>query len=375
MISLQSIALLVISYVVIPRLTFLPQSIHSILIIFGPFILPRLFQLFNTSRTASRSLPVQPTPAKVQGALNLLFLSAVVCIVLSLPQFGPENIFVKTSSRLQIETNTLFARLQTHRALDDADELLRDKFSTLPTNKLRYLVFGPDTLVNCLWCAKADQSSERNYFYYSLPKLATAHLAHLVVLGLCTSSLIGPEGSRFRIHATIAGLAMVASEAWYLGSYDIKQNIQAKTLQDIEFVHWKLRMYRYIAFALVDAGLGTVLWLTSTNRWLARPQSMAQRLEATAKEAEDTVNKTRALGLISNSVNRDQKLRAVREDYWRTEGQVMAETIQDEEVVGHINNALAKLDMTSLEEKVGGIADDIVSAVDGLRTSQILTSE
>ena len=74
-------------------------------------------------------------------------------------------------------------------------------------------------------------------------------------------------------------------------------------------------------------------------------------------------------------MNRDQKLRAVREDYWHTEGQVMAETIQDEEVVGHINNALAKLDMTSLEERVGGIADGIVSAVDGLRTSQILTSE
>ncbi|PVI00617.1 hypothetical protein DM02DRAFT_387282 [Periconia macrospinosa] len=375
MISLQSIALLVISYVVIPRLTFLPPALHSVLIIFGPFLLPKVFQLFDTSRAASRSLPVQPTPAKVQRALNLLFLSAVVCIVLSLPQFGPENIFAKTGSRLQIEANTLFSRLRTQRELGDADELLREKFSSLPTNKLRYVVYGPDTLLNCIWCAKADEGSDRNYFYYNLPKLATTHLAHLIVLGLCTSSLIGSEGSRFRTHATIAGLVLFASEAWYLGSYDINQNKQAKTLQDIDFVHWRLRMFRYISFALVDATLGVVLWLTSTNRWLAKPLSMAQRLESTAKDAEETVNKLRALGLISNSVNRDQTLRVVREEYWRTEGQVMAETIQDEEVVGHINNALGRLDMKGLEERVGSVADGIVSAIDGLRASQVLTSE
>lgn len=375
MISVQSIVLLILSYVVIPRLTFLPQGIHSILIIFGPFVLPRILQLFTTQRAVARSLPVQPTPVRVQRALNVLFVSVAVCIALSLPQFAPENVFAVTNSRLQIDPNTLLARLRSQRELSEADELLRDRFTALPTNKLRYVVFGPDTLLNCLWCLKGEENNERNYFLYSLPKLATPHLAHLVVLGLCTSSLIGSEGSRFRIHATIAGLALVASEAWYLGSYDIKQNMKAKTLQDVEFVHWQLRMFRYIGFALVDAALGVVLWLTSTNRWLAKPQSMAQRLESSAKDAEETVNKMRALGLISNSVNRDQTLRAVREEYWRTEGQVMSETVQDEEVVGHINNALGRLDMKGLEERVGGVADGIVSAIDGLQTSRVLASE
>lgn len=62
MFNWQSILLLIISYVVIPRLTFLPKNVHSLLILFGPFLLPRLLNMFNTARATSRSVPVRPTP-------------------------------------------------------------------------------------------------------------------------------------------------------------------------------------------------------------------------------------------------------------------------------------------------------------------------
>jgi hypothetical protein len=373
MFNWQNGMLLLLSYVIIPRLTFLPSSVHTLLVIFGPFLLNRLISAFNTSRAVSRSVPVRPPPPKVTRALKLLFVSTAVCLALSLPQFAPENVFARTESRLQIEAKVLFARLRQLRPRTDEDQALLDKFSVNPRNKLLYAQFGPDTLLNCIWCATNNGPDDtKNYFIYSIPKILAPHLAHLAVLGLATSSFIGPEGSRFRIHATIVGLFIVVAELYYLGTFDFAQNARAKTLREVEFVHWRLRMVRYIAFAAVDAMLGAVLWLTSTNRWLAKPPSMAERLESTTKQAEETVHKLRALGLLTNSINRQSALRGVREEYWRTEGQYMAAAVQEEEVSAEINKALMKLDMGMVEARTGEVADSIMSAIDGLRTSQSL---
>jgi hypothetical protein len=369
MFNVRSIILMVISYVVIPRLTFLPKSVHSLLILFGPFLLPRVVDWINTARATSRSVPVRPTPPRVQNALNLLFVSAVVCIVLSLSRFAPENIFLTTQSHIRTETSVLFARLRHLRDLTGDDDALRAKFASV-RNKLLYLTYGPDTLLNCVWCSSADGNDQQNYFLYSLPKLATPHVFQLLVLGLATSSLVGAEGSRFRTHATIAGVSMLVVEAWYMSTYDITTNKRASFVRDLDSAFWRVRFLRYISFAVVDIALGIVLWATSTNRWLAKPVSLAERIETTTRQAEETVNKMRALGLLTNSVNRDAALRGVREEYWRTEGQVMAETVQDEAVTEQINKAISKMDFSALEGRVGEVADGILKGIDGLRAAQ-----
>ncbi|KAF2441748.1 hypothetical protein P171DRAFT_365848 [Karstenula rhodostoma CBS 690.94] len=375
MFNWQNIVLLVLSYVVIPRLTFLPSSLHTLLIVFGPFLLPRIINLFNTSRAASRSVPVRPVPTNVQRVLNLLFASAVTFFVLSLPRFAEENIFLKTQSRWQIEPNVLLTRLRLLRDLTPADEVLREKFTVNNANKMLYFAFGPDTLLNCVWCIAADGSnSTRNYFLYALPKLLTPHIAHLAVLGIATSSMVGPEGTRFRTHATIAGLALLVTETWYLGTYDPAVNKRHKVLENVDFAHWRIRVLRYVAFALVDFALAGTLYLTSTNRWLARPEPIANRLESTTKVAEETLHKLRALGLLENSINRDPGLRQVREEYWRTEGQVMSEAVAAPEVTEKINAAIERMDFGALEGKVGEVADGILSAIDGLRSSQVLSA-
>ncbi|KAF2035333.1 hypothetical protein EK21DRAFT_96605 [Setomelanomma holmii] len=371
MFNVRAIVLLVISYVVIPRLTFLPKNIHTLLIIFGPFLIPRCLDWINVARATSRSVPVRPAPPKVKNALNLLFISAVVCLVLSLNNFAPENIFLKTQSHIRTETGVLFSRLRHLRALTPGDEALRVKFAS-PRNKLLYLTYGPDTLLNCIWCSSADTNDQQNYFLYSLPKLATPHIAQLLVLGLATSSLVGAEGSRFRTHATIAGILTFVVEAWYMGTYDLSSNKRARSVKDIDSVYWRIRFLRYITFAIVDIALGFVLWATSTNRWLAKPISIAERLETTTRTAEETLNKMRALGLLSNSVNRDSALRGVREEYWRTEGQVMAETIQDAEVTETINECISKMDLGALEGRVGEVADGILKGIDGLRGPHVV---
>ncbi|KAL6707900.1 hypothetical protein ACN47E_003574 [Coniothyrium glycines] len=371
MFSLRAIVLLVVSYVVIPRLTFLPKSVHSLLIVFGPFLLPRLVDWINTARASSRSLPVQPAPARVKHALNLLFVSAVVCLGLSLSRFAPENIFLQTQSHIRTETSVLFARLKHLRPLDDTDNLLRTKLGYSARNKLLYLAFGPDALLNCVWCSSADGNDQHNYFLYSLPKMAIPHIFQLGVLGLATSSLVGREGSRFRTHATIAGLLSLVVEAWYMGTYDIMANKRAKFLQDIDSAYWRVRFLRYITFALIDMVLALVLWGTSTNRWLVRPESLAERLEITTRQAEDTLNRLRALGLLANSTNRDPTLRSLKEDYWRMEGQFTAETEQDEEVAEQIKATMTKLDFSALNGRVGDVADGILKGLDTLRSAPV----
>jgi hypothetical protein len=366
MFNVRSIVLLVISYVVIPRLTFLPKNVHSLLILFGPFLIPRVLDWFNTARATARSVPIRPTPPRVQHALNLLFVSAVVCLTLSLSRFAPENIFLKTQSHIRTETTVLFMRLRHLRELTGGDESLRAKFASVH-NKLLYLAYGPDTLLNCVWCANGKGDDQQQYFLYSLPKIAMPHIFQLAVLGLATSSLVGTEGSRFRTHATIAGLSMMVVEAWYMGTYDITTNKRAKFVQDIDSAFWRVRFLRYITFAVVDIALGFVLWATSTNRWLAKPVSIAERMETTTRQAEETLNKMRALGLLTNSANRDPALRGLKEQYWRTEGQVMAETVQDEAVTEEINKAISKMDFSALEGRVGEVADGILKGIDGLQ--------
>lgn len=371
MFNLRSIILIVVSYVVIPRLTFLPQSVHSLLVVFGPFLIPRVLDWVNTARATGQSVPVRPTPPRVKNALNLLFLSAIVCLVLSLARFAPENIFIQTRSHIRTETSVLFARLKHLRPLSDEDDALCTKFNYSVRNRLLYLTYGPDTLLNFVWCAHADGNDQQNYFLYSLPKIITPHIFQLGVLGLATSSLIGIEGSRFRTHATIAGILLMVVEAWYMGTYDVTGNKRARTVQDIDFIFWRVRLLRYVTFAAVDLGLAFVLWATSTNRWLAKPVSIAERLETTTRQSEDTFNKLRALGLLTNSINRDSALRGVREEYWRSEGQYMAEMVQDETVTEQINVVISKMDFSALQGRVGEVADGILKGIDGLRESQI----
>ncbi|KAF3040819.1 hypothetical protein E8E11_007453 [Didymella keratinophila] len=367
MFNVRSIILLVVSYVVIPRLTFLPQNVHSLLILFGPFVLPRIVDWFNVARATSRSVPIRPAPPRVKHALNLLFVAAVTCLALSMSRFAPENIFVATQSHIRTETSVLFARLRHLRPLIEDDLALRSKFEVNGRNKLYYLAYGPNTLLNCAWCVTTDGNDANNYLLYSLPKMVMPHIFQLAVLSLATSSLVGTEGSRFRTHAMILGLATLIVEIWYFATYDITANKRTKFVQDIDSLHWRATFLRYSFFAVQDIGMAFVLWATSTNRWLAKPDSIAERLETATRLSEETLNKLRGLGLVTNSINRDPALRGVREEYWTREGQFMSDLVQEEAVMEQINAAMTKMDFNALQGRVGEVADGILKGIDNLQ--------
>ncbi|OJD34994.1 chorismate synthase [Diplodia corticola] len=342
------------------------SGLRSLLIFFGPMLLPKAIQLCRSIRASPRNPHgrVRPIPPAVAASLNLLYAFAILAFAASLPYFAPENVFQATSSRLQIPTDTLFVRLGKLRPLSAVDEALRSKFVNIES-RLLYLAYGPSVLATCPFCTSDEPSS---YFYYALPSIIAPHLLHLVVLGLVTSSVIsGSEGARWRTWAASLGVVLTALEVWAVGTYDYTQNATALRLGDLEPFYWRIRTLRYIAFALMDGLLGYAMYLTSTNRWLVIPPTISERIEENTRMVESLKGKLSMLAAMKNTVARDKGLRERNLAYWVDEGQYMGEIFEDREVVDGMQNALERANVEMIENQAGGMADGIVSVIENMR--------
>ncbi|KAF2801440.1 uncharacterized protein BDZ99DRAFT_456206 [Mytilinidion resinicola] len=358
--ALQSIIIWVGCYFVVPYLTFLPPGARTLISLFAPYLVPKLIDFAKSILHPSSRIPVRPVPAPAKRALNLFFASASLALLLTLPNFADENVFTATQSRLQIDTDVLFKRLEALRPLTPTDTALRAKFVNAES-RLAYLVYGADTVAHCTICGPDDAWGA---FMYHLPKLLLPHLLHAVVLGAATSDVFaGREGARWRKQGWIAALAVVVVEVWYIATYDIARNKKAKRLQDLELVFWRVRTLRLIAISALDGLLALALWLTSTNRWLARPPPVAARVEAATKNVEESLMKMRALGVLRNAVVRDKVLRGEVEEYWRQEGDVMGELVQDPEVAVVMNGVVEGMNMERVETDAGAMADGIMGGL------------
>ncbi len=352
----------ILSKVILERASLTITSLKTIVFTLGPIALPKLISYYRSTRRKSHSpdAPIRPIPRHVTRALNILFITAIVALISTLPYFAPENIFAVTQSRLQIPTDVLFTRLAALRPLTLRDEALKTKLVSLEA-RLLYFTYGPGPLADCLFCNSDDHNS---YFYYSFPSIMTPHLLHIIVLGLITSSLFsGREGKIWRTQATIAGAVLAIVEMYLVTSFDHKSNTRAARLNDINAIHWRLRMYRGIGMAIVDALLGWGLYLSSTNRAFLTPPTPAERLEASARMLESTNRKLHALGITRNVFVRDEGLRATTEKYWTTEGKVMNEVFEEREVVDGVQSALARLDVNQITEEASRYADSVVSGI------------
>ncbi|KAJ5319491.1 uncharacterized protein N7506_012195 [Penicillium brevicompactum] len=200
-------------------------TVKSLLIFFGPVLLPRLITAYRSLRVSIASRPpARPLPAAAGRALNILFGGIVFFLLLSLP-FNPHapepNIFSLTRSRLNTPTDVIFHRLSRLRPsslLTDADTLLQSKLTSLGARRV-YLTFGPDALVSCQFCSYDDLTT---YLLYYLPfHILLPHLGHLLLLGIATSAPIaGRDAARWRMKFTLAGLALAAIDIYILASYD-----------------------------------------------------------------------------------------------------------------------------------------------------------
>ncbi|PHH91816.1 hypothetical protein CDD83_10239 [Cordyceps sp. RAO-2017] len=354
------------------------DSIRSLLLFFGPMLIPRAIVYYRSVRSAA-SRPgggarVQPVPGRIRLALALLLGVVGVCLAKALlPGLAPENIFRRTQSRLQIPVDVLFNRLAALRpggALTRRDEALRAKFVNLES-RLLYLQFGPAVLADCPFC-NADEP--RSYLYYALPELLAAHLANFFAVALATSAAwTGVHGARWRLPAALAAGFLACADAYLLGSYNHQANARALRLNDVAHFFWAARAGRLVALAGLDALLAGLVFLSASQRAFVRPPTPAERVDAAGRALLAVKSKMSAVGIVKNTALRDDELRARAHAYWAHEVRLMGEAMEERDVVEGINDALAKrIDMQTilrdaeayaqtvlqpLQEQQGGTAD------------------
>ncbi|KAI9680570.1 MAG: hypothetical protein M1817_004010 [Caeruleum heppii] len=342
-------------------------TIKVVICTFGPFLLPRLlgyYRSFRASRSKASSSssngnksPIKPVPPLLKRSLNILFLSALLFLISTLPFFASPNIFKETSSRLQIPTDVLFNRISAERPLSALEQDLQGKLVSHEA-RLLFLQYGPYIVAHCPFCNSDEPLS---YLFYAIPTLLAPHMLHIALLGLATSAALGgPEAGRWRIQATTAGLIVAAAEISRLASYNHKLNTSAMRLSEIDFFHWRMRIFRGVILAAVDIMLAGLLYLASTGRAFVKTPSMAERLEESARALETANRKLHALGVTRNAVVRDEELRRRMVAYWDTEGKIMGQVFEEREVVDGVKGALGRLNVKHITEEAGKYAEGII---------------
>ncbi|KAJ6440758.1 chorismate synthase protein [Purpureocillium lavendulum] len=291
------------------RKLLIESNIRSLLLFFGPILLPKAISWYRSVRDASRdaNLPLRPVPPNARLAVTLLAVLAAAYLVKALPVFSPENLFVATQSRLQIPVDVLFARVaaalrRPSSALTNSDDALRARFVNLES-RLLYLQFGPDVLAECPFCT-ADEP--KSYFYYALPALIAPHLANLVALAVVTSpSWTGKPGAQWRRLAVIAAAVLAGLDVYSVSSYNYQANARALRLADIDFFFWRARALRLVALAGLDA-----------------LPSAAERVDAAARAVAGAKSRMSAA-------------------YWTHEVRLMRDVMEERDVIEGVNDALA----------------------------------
>ena len=241
--------------------------------------------------------------------------------------------------------------------LTENDGILKPKIASLDS-RLLYFAYGPDVLTHCSFC---NSDEPMTYLYYALPSLVLPHLLHTFALGLATSTAIaGKYTNRWRNIAATVGMGLAVSECYLFGNYDWKLNARAHRSEEYIHFYWRMRIFRGVTIALADTVVAGLLWLSSTNRMFVIPPSAAERMETALRMLESARGKLNAVGILRNAVVRDEGLRRRIEGYWRREGQVMGEVMDERDVVEGVKSALSeRIQVVRVEEEARRYAEGI----------------
>ena len=329
----------------------------------GPFLLPKVISYSRTLRAkqSTAAIPIQPLPKPVSYSLNMLFVSALLALLTTLPHFNPENIFTLTSSRLQTPNDVLFTRLSTLRGtagLTPSDEMLKPKLASLDS-RLLYMTYGPDVVTRCPFCMSDDPSS---YLYYALPSMMLPHILHLFLLGAATSTLVGGKGAnKWRTFAAAVGVSLATVEVYMYAMYEWRTN--ARALRPDEYVHHynRVRVAGGIMISIMDVVVSGIIYLGATNRMFVTPPTASERMESALRLLEQARGKVNALAIMRNAVVRDEGLRKRTDMYWMKEGKIMGEVMDEREVIEGVRSALTeRVKVAKVEEEARMFAESMI---------------
>lgn len=235
------------------------------------------------------------------------------------------NIYILTNSRLASPSDVLFTRLASMRpghVLNPLDEQLRERLTGTAIRKL-YLRFGPSTVIGCPFCTPADPSTYM--LYHFPPNIVLPHLFNFGVLGLVTSTtIVGPETSRWRFYVLLGSLLLAAFDAYYVITQDpiIDLNMPGPA-----GLFWVLAALRPITLCVYDIFVAFVVYASATNRFLLfsgpskDPKIIHQQINDFINKSgmamSSAATKMRATNLARNSVVRNADLKQSDDRYWQ----------------------------------------------------------
>ncbi|WWC87248.1 uncharacterized protein L201_002136 [Kwoniella dendrophila CBS 6074] len=153
--------------------------ITLLLIIFGPSLLPRIFNFFRRKPPS-----LIPTPPSVPKPLSLkLILGIHTLWILKQLVVPPINLFSTYNlpisvSNAQIRYTLLGPENDQIKNLHPMAELLLTRLKIMDS-RLLYLRLGHKPLMECMWC-----QTELDYLIYSLPDILSKYIMEAIFLGL-----------------------------------------------------------------------------------------------------------------------------------------------------------------------------------------------
>lgn len=234
-------------------------------------------------------------------------------------------------------TALLFRRLGEARGPAPYDDRLRAKFEN-KASRLLYIKYGGAVLAACPFCNSQDPTT---YLVYAAPALALPHLLNALVVGIATSEPVtGKAGLQWRALATYAAAAILVVDTYMLASWDPAANESARMLDEVFWFHWKVRMGRFLAFAVLDLALAAVIFLGATNRMFVVPPTVSDKIDAATAALALVHFKSRTASVMKNTIARDRELREQNATYWTHEGIIMQEALESEEVMNALKDAV-----------------------------------
>lgn len=168
-----------------------------LLVIFGPSLLPRIFNLIRR-----RNNPTTPiTPSEPLSTILKAFLALNTIYSLVHLYYPPYDLF--TSARLPILAPNAVVRravlatspaspgvtLADSSASNPVIELLLQRLQNAD-HRINYARFGHGPLTQCVWCTSSD-----DFLLYSLPDIISTYAYAAVFLGVISSQAVGGEGA------------------------------------------------------------------------------------------------------------------------------------------------------------------------------------
>lgn len=253
------------------------------------------------------------------------------------------------------------SRLATQRPLTPQDERLSAVLDAGGLEaRLFYARFGNDVVQDCPFATPGDIDSESSYLLYAAPTIVFPHLAHLFALALATSGMLsGRDGSRWRTVAGTAGIILGILEYYVIATYDSTANQRSTRINEIDFIHWKVKVWRGLAIAAVDGLLGWVMWLQATGRAFPSVPDVGEQLAAQSALLESTLAKVRGLGVLRNGMVRSAEMRRRADQYWTKDAEVMRDVFEEPSVLSAQRNALRRLDVNRLSSDADVFLDGL----------------